>query len=371
MSDICVYRKGKVDLRCLNTKTYISTENMLPNKGGITEAAALPSVASTQEYKKGDVLISNIRPYFKKIWRAKYDGGCSNDVLVFQAKEDIDKGFLYYVIANDEFFAYSMATSKGTKMPRGDKFSIMQYEVPNFDLATQRKISGLLGAIDNKIELNNTINRNLEQQLHLLYNKIFQDNPTDIELGQVIETTSGGTPSRKYDEYYTSGTIYWVKSKELLGNYIISTEEKITERAMLQSSAKLLPTHSVLIAMYGATVGACGIISSPMTCNQAICALKSNKNYPFTYLYQLAKESQQHLINIAVGSAQQNISQILIKQLPIHSCTDKVYEFHSIAQPLHKKMEQLQIENNGLGSLRDLLLPKLMSGELNVSTLDL
>ena len=160
MSDICTYRKGKVDVGCLDTKTYISTENMLPNKGGITEAASLPSVALTQEYKKGDVLVSNIRPYFKKIWRAKCDGGCSNDVLVFQAKENIDKGFLYYVLANDEFFAYSMATSKGTKMPRGDKLSIMQYEVQNFDLVTQKKISGLLGAIDNKIELNNTINNN-------------------------------------------------------------------------------------------------------------------------------------------------------------------------------------------------------------------
>ena len=173
MSDICTYRKGKVDVGCLDTKTYISTENMLPNKGGITEAASLPSVALTQEYKKGDVLVSNIRPYFKKIWRAKYDGGCSNDVLVFQAKENIDKGFLYYVLANDDFFAYSMATSKGTKMPRGDKLSIMQYEVPNFDLVTQRKISGLLGAIDNKIELNNTINNNLEQQARLLFDQWF------------------------------------------------------------------------------------------------------------------------------------------------------------------------------------------------------
>ena len=161
LSDICSFRKGKVEVNSLNRGNYVSTENMLINKGGKTEASSLPNIALTQEFKKGDVLVSNIRPYFKKIWRAKCDGGCSNDVLVFQANANINKGFLYYVLANDEFFNYSMMTSKGTKMPRGDKFAIMQYEVPNFDLNTQQKITRLLESIDEKIELNNAINDNL------------------------------------------------------------------------------------------------------------------------------------------------------------------------------------------------------------------
>lgn len=161
LSDICGFRKGKVDVSNLTLKTYISTENMLPNKGGITVASYLPTVQLTQEYKKGDVLVSNIRPYFKKIWRAKNDGGCSNDVLVFQGNSNIDGDFLYYILANDDFFAYSMATSKGTKMPRGDKTSIMQYEVPIFDIDTQRKIASVLRNLDEKIELNSAINNNL------------------------------------------------------------------------------------------------------------------------------------------------------------------------------------------------------------------
>lgn len=161
LSDICAFRKGKVEVDGLTTRTYISTENMLPNKGGITEATSLPTTALTQEYKSGDVLVSNIRPYFKKIWKAKYNGGCSNDVLVFEAKENTDKDFLYYILANDEFFNYSMATSKGTKMPRGDKTSIMQYEVPVFDLDYQKKIASVLRSLDEKIELNNSINNNL------------------------------------------------------------------------------------------------------------------------------------------------------------------------------------------------------------------
>lgn len=161
LSDICSFRKGKIDVENLNTQNYISTENMLPNKGGITEASSLPTVSLTQEYKKGDVLVSNIRPYFKKIWQAKYDGGCSNDVLVFVPKSNTDTNFLHYVLADDDFFTYSMATSKGTKMPRCDKASIMQYEVPMFDLHTQKKIASLLKSLDEKIELNNAINNNL------------------------------------------------------------------------------------------------------------------------------------------------------------------------------------------------------------------
>ena len=187
LSDICSFRRGKISVDKLNTNTYISTENMLPNKGGITEASSLPTVPLTQEYRKGDVLVSNIRPYFKKIWKAKYDGGCSNDVLVFAANSNTDKDFLYYILANDDFFAYSMATSKGTKMPRGDKTSIMQYEVPVMDIELQRRIASILKSIDKKIELNNAINNNLEQQAQALFKKLFSDTTSDknVTLGNV------------------------------------------------------------------------------------------------------------------------------------------------------------------------------------------
>ena len=141
--------------------------------------------------------------------------------------------------------------------------------------------------------------------------------------------------------------------------------------AVAKSAAKLLPAHSVLIAMYGATVGAYGIISKPMACNQAICALLSNEKYPYTYLFQMAYELQKKFVNLAVGSAQQNISQVLIKRLPIHSNIDIIRRFHLLAQPIHEEMELLQVENRHLSELRDSLLPKLMSGELDVSSIDL
>lgn len=161
LSDICEYAKGKVAVETLDERTYISTENMLPNKGGIDIASSLPTISQTQEYMVGDVLVSNIRPYFKKIWHAEFEGGCSNDVLAFRAKDGTDPDFLYYVLANDEFFDYSMATSKGTKMPRGDKKALMEYEVPNYPLSTQHKIASLLKSIDRKIAINSEINKNL------------------------------------------------------------------------------------------------------------------------------------------------------------------------------------------------------------------
>lgn len=161
LSEICEYRKRKVPVNGLTLNTYISTENMLPNKCGIEQATALPTTEQTQEFRIGDILVSNIRPYFKKIWRATFNGGCSNDVLVFTAKKDTDPIFLYYILSDDSFFGYAMATSKGTKMPRGDKSSIMQYHVPIIEFEQQKRIASVLRSIDEKISVNQQINDNL------------------------------------------------------------------------------------------------------------------------------------------------------------------------------------------------------------------
>ncbi len=161
LSDMCDYAKGKIDVAELDENTYISTENMVPNRGGINRASSLPTVVQTQSFSAGDILVSNIRPYFKKIWFAEYDGGCSNDVLVFRAKDGVYSRFLYYVLSDDIFFEYSMATSKGTKMPRGDKVAIMKYEVPKFTYEEQKIIADFLEALDKKIQLNTKINDNL------------------------------------------------------------------------------------------------------------------------------------------------------------------------------------------------------------------
>lgn len=291
-----------------------------------------------------------------------------NSIVVDTDKFDID--FVYYsMLKLGKVLNFHSKTS--TAVPIVNKSSFSQYEIDCPKLITQKRIGAILSSIDKKIEENNQINNNLLQQLHILYSRFFCDSAMDTPLGEVVATTSGGTPSRKHDEYYSDSSICWVKSKELLGNYIHETEEHINDLAIKKSSAKLLPKHSVLIAMYGATVGACGVISKPMTCNQAVCALLCNENYPYTYLFQIAYESQQKFINLAVGSAQQNISQVLIKQLNLHSDLNIIQKFHGLALPMHQEIESLQAENMHLAALRDNLLPKLMSGELDISDIDL
>lgn len=275
--------------------------------------------------------------------------------------------YLYYVMSLLDLNAYN----EGTTIPslRTETLNRLQFAIPPLD--DQAQILSVVLPLEYKIAVNDEINKNLLQQLHVLYLRLFCDSAMDTPLGDVVATTSGGTPSRKHDEYYSDSSICWVKSKELLGNYIHETEEHINDLAIKKSSAKLLPEHSVLIAMYGATVGAYGVISKPMTCNQAVCALLCNENYPYTYLFQIAYESQQKFINLAVGSAQQNISQVLIKQLNLHSDLDIIQRFHDLALPMHQEIEFLQAENIRLSDLRDNLLPKLMSGELDVSKIDI
>ena len=131
---------------------YISTENMIENRGGVKEAAALPDVKSTSAYKPNDILLSNIRPYFCKIWFADKKGSCSNDVLVVRAKKEVDPKFLYYVLSDQNFFNWDSMTSKGTKMPRGTPNAIMKYSVPDLPLPTQQKIASILSAYDNLIQ---------------------------------------------------------------------------------------------------------------------------------------------------------------------------------------------------------------------------
>ncbi|GEM_PF-1296741 len=161
LSNLCHFAEGRVAVSALNLDTYISTENMLPNKEGITRSAGLPTVPLTQAYQAGDVLVSNIRPYFRKIWFADRDGGCSNDILVLRAKEDVYPNFLYYLLSDEDFFDYATVTAKGTKMPRGDKGAIMQFKAPDLPLETQMAIAKTLSALDTQIENNKKINHHL------------------------------------------------------------------------------------------------------------------------------------------------------------------------------------------------------------------
>jgi type I restriction enzyme S subunit len=130
VADIAQFASGKVDVSSLNEGIYISTENMLENRAGVTCATSLPSVVTVPSFKASQILVSNIRPYFKKIWMARFDGGRSPDVLAFESSDSQCAEFLYNLMYQDTFFEFMTRTAKGAKMPRGDKDAIMGWKFP-------------------------------------------------------------------------------------------------------------------------------------------------------------------------------------------------------------------------------------------------
>lgn len=162
LRDICKYRKEKIELKKIKKEQYISTDNMLPNFSGIGEIKSFPNVEKVNKCYRNDILISNIRPYFKKMIISDIESGCSSDILVIETiSKDVKPKFLYYRLMADDFFDYVILTSKGTKMPRGDKDAIMNFELILPNIRIQNKIVEILESIDKKIKLNNQINNNL------------------------------------------------------------------------------------------------------------------------------------------------------------------------------------------------------------------
>ena len=384
LSDICVFRKGKVEVANLNTKNYISTENMLSNKSGITDASSLPTVSLTQEYKNGDVLVSNIRPYFKKIWHAQYDGGCSNDVLVFVPKSNTDSDFLYYVLADDDFFTYSMATSKGTKMPRGDKTSIMQYAVPMVDFYTQKKIASVLKSLDEKIELNNAINENLLQQLDALYQELSTRDTWDITpIGDLAEKIAMGPfgSNIKVSTFVPYG-VPIISGNHLRGyfleepsyNYITEEHAERLKNSVVYPGDVVF-THAGNIGQVAMIPDGCDYPKYVLSQRQFYLRCNTKKLIPeYVTLFFHSKEGQHELLSYAnqtgVPSIAQPASNLKKISLPVPPLQIQE-EWAALVRPIISQYQQNKLEIRTLSTIRDTLLPKLMSGKIDVSNIQL
>lgn len=160
LNHIANYVSEKVNSKDILLKQYVTTDSLLQNKRGREIAQNLPPVdCCLTHFRRGDVLVANIRPYLKKIWCADIDGGCSSDVLVFRAKDGHSSSFLYSVLLAEMFYSHAMAGAKGSKMPRGDKDQIMRYKLPI--LSNEENIGKMVVDIQTKINLNNEINQNL------------------------------------------------------------------------------------------------------------------------------------------------------------------------------------------------------------------
>ena len=298
--------------------------------------------------------------------------------------------FLNYYLASPKMQAHmlSLAVGKGASRNALTKQMIENFEVPYPPLSTQHRIANILSRYDSLIENYQKQIKLLEDAAQRLYKEWFVDlrfpghENTNIidgvpegwekkKVKEVCDTTSGGTPSRSKTEFYT-GDILWVKTKELNDDFIFDTEEKITEDAIRNSSAKMVPSGSILMAMYGATIGKLGIATKELSCNQACCVFLLPEDSTLRlYLYNWLLNSRTLLISMGKGAAQPNLSQDMIKNLEVvipSSCL--LAKFDSKVKPLYRIMSYHSSQIRLLTEARDRLLPKMMSGEIKIESLN-
>lgn len=319
---------------------------------------------------EGDIVFSRVGSVDRRAYISKREDGWmfSGRLLRVRCNKNVvNPKFLSYYFGQETFKEYIRQIAVGATMPSINTTILSEVELSMPLLTTQTIIANHLSVLDDKIDLLTRQNRTLEQLVETYFRQWFVEEEVPmVKLGDVVKTTSGGTPSRDNSSYYENGIIHWIKSKELNRSFIIDSEEKITESALENSAAKILPAKTILVAMYGATVGEYAVLSIPAACNQAVCAIMPNEAYPFTFLFSVLKNAREEFLNLAEGSAQQNINQIVVKQLPIPWESEKVQRFHKQTENLFDKIEKNIFQISKLQSLRDTLLPKLMSGEIEI-----
>ena len=382
LQDICSYVKTKVETSNYSIEDYISTENMLPERGGITVASSFPSGKVT-EFQENDILISNIRPYFKKIWKADRRGCCSNDVLCIRANNNVDAEFLYYLLSQDLFFAYVMSGANGSKMPRGDKQQIMNWEIeiPS-EKEDQRCIASILSSLDRKIELNNKINADLEEMAQAIFKNWFVDfEPfkngkfVDSELGMIpegwkvgrlteIASYMNGLAMQKFPPENDEDSLPVLKIKELGQGFCGPDSDRcscnIKDECKVHNGDVIFSWSGTLLVDVWCG-GDCGL-------NQHLFKVTS-KEYPKWFYYYWTKHHLQEFIHIAkdkavtMGHIKRGHLEEALVAIPDN---DSMERAHELFEPILSKMISLRLENSRLSLLRDTLLPRLMSGEIEV-----
>lgn len=390
LSEVSVYRKDRISSDKVNKENYISTENMLPNRGGVESATTVASAKTFPAYKKGDILLSNIRPYFKKIWYADKEGGCSNDVLVVKAGKSVDSKFLYYVLSDNNFFNYSTVTSKGTKMPRGSKNAIMKYWVPDLDLPTQKKIADILSSYDELIKANNERIELLEQAAQELYkewfvrfrfpgyeNAKFEDGiPEGWDIKRIVDLFDITSSKRVYLADYVDAGIPFYRSKEIIQ---LSQGQAITEPLYISNAAYenfkskygAPEKNDILITSVG-TIGVSYLVDGHEFYfkDGNLTWIKSGSNKALSlFLFQWlnSQSGKQQLLQSTIGTSQSALTIENLKKIKLLVPTKALIEDYY--QKAHFMLEQksaLQMNNRNLAVQRDMLLPRLMSGKLEV-----
>ena len=290
---------------------------------------------ATRKLKVGDIIIEKSGGSEKQpVGRAVLfdipngDYSFSNFTAALRVKDDVNLNptFLHKCLYGHYVKGATLKMqSKTTGLHNLDMKAFLRLPIPSLPIPEQERIVAELDLLTDIIDKQKT----QLKELDTLASSIFYDmfgNPVQNEkgwevkkLGSVLKTTSGGTPSKKHPEYYEGGTIPWINSGDLHQMYIESVPKHITQSGIENSSAKLFPKDSVLVAMYGATVGEASILKIESSTNQAVCCIFPSKDYKPTFLYSVLKHSQDFFISMAAGGAQPNISQSIIKDFMLIS----------------------------------------------------
>lgn len=306
-------------------------------------------------------------------------------VLIRPNVQKVNPQYLVYYLLSPKPQHELLGTANGATVAHVNLPAIRNLKIELPEKSVQDKIGTILVTYDDLIENNQKQIKLLEEAAQRLYKEWFVDlrfpghENTKIvdgvpegwqyeKLGDLVKTTSGGTPSRRKSEYYVNGNIRWIKTKELNDRFIFETEEHITEDAVKNSSAKVLPEGALVVAMYGATIGKIGITAAEMACNQACCAFISfDDMISKEYLYCWLMDNREYLVSQGKGAAQSNLSQEMIRNFSL-LCPDKkvIKNFTEIVTTMLENKRVLENKILMLSKARDDLLPKLMSGEVEV-----
>ena len=267
LNEVSYFIKERINTDELTIANYISTENMKSDLGGVDTATAIPECANVIRYKNGDILLSNIRPYLKKVWAANTDGGCSADVFVFRANK-ISSSFLYYVMANDSFINYVMSGAKGVKMPRGDKEQILKYSFSIPTTKEQNKISRMLSLLDERISTQNKIIEKYKSLIQATCDTLIESEQQKVELSfSDLGEAYSGLSGKSADDF---GTGYpYITYLNVYQNRIID----ITNVALVSINE----TEQQSIVQYGDTLFT---LSSETPDEVGMGAVYLDKTYP-------------------------------------------------------------------------------------------
>lgn len=285
--------------------------------------------------------------------------------------------FLYYFLTSAIGQNEIKKGIVGSSQPKLPIYNIEKIQLPDFPLEEQARIVEVLETIDKKISNNEKINENLEQQAQAYFNELFvvnaDPNWPECTLSDIGSVVAGGTPSKSKPEYYADQGIAWITPKDLSvdkSKFISHGENDISELGFSKSSTKKMPAGTVLFSSR-APIGYIAIAQNELTTNQGFKSVIPNKNIGTSYVYFLLKNLLPAIEGMASGSTFKEISGAGMKSVPtVMPDVDTIQLFNNFCEPIFKEQEVLEAENRRLSALRDLLLPKLMSGEIDIPSLD-